>query len=234
MFAAKGGSAEVCQLLLDARADVHAANPIGWTALFWAALHGQMSAMEVLRAAGAIISDKLLILVCYTGNAGALEALIASTASAQQARCLCTDESRQNLLHLAVSGLAYEKNAAEAHFRCVQLLLEVHCDVSATEVRGRTVLQHYIMDNHWQSEGLEHKAIHLQAVRCLCVARADPLSEGLLGRSAVAIADGSKLRLLQQELARCRHAGTMVTVERTLPLWMRLASCICGTSWWQR
>lgn len=216
MFAAKGGSVEVCQLLLDARAEADAMNPIGWTALTWASLSDQVDVMSLLLEKGAVVSDKVLILVAWTGHSPAMRRLLAA-APAEQVTGLLTDESRQGLLHLAVGGLAYEKSAVQEHIRTLELLLGARCDLEGVEGRsGRTVLQKYVGDRHWETDDLENKPLHLQTVRRLLAAGASPWAKGPCGESAVDIAERRGLwRVLA--LLRAADPGARDAAEAAAP-----------------
>jgi len=203
MFAAKGGSGEVCQLLLSARAGVDATDPLGWTALAWAALHDQVSAVRVLLGAGAAVSQQALVLAAFAGRAGALAAL-AAAAPLGQAPLVRTEQAQQSLLHVAVQGLVYMRSSAEAHLECMEVLLQARCDPCAEDKQGRTVLFHYLSEfgEGKAATRLQASRQHAKAVRRLCEMRADPMATGPGGRTALELAGQRGLARLRRELLR--------------------------------
>ncbi|CAJ1441829.1 unnamed protein product, partial [Effrenium voratum] len=63
MFAAAGGAIEVCEALLSAQAALDTCNPLGWTALTWAALRGHAQCCRWLMERKAPLKDNDLIAV---------------------------------------------------------------------------------------------------------------------------------------------------------------------------
>merc|ERR1712226_1762271 len=105
---------EAAEVLLEAGADVHAKNPIGWSVLVYAALGGHADMVHCLVERGAQVSDHDLILAAFTGNASGLAALCAHR-SPESVAALRTDQSKKTLLHLAVEGMCFLKHSADQH-----------------------------------------------------------------------------------------------------------------------
>lgn len=238
MFAARRGAVEVCRLLLEASAAPDARNPIGWTALTWAALNDHVPVVKLLLEHRASISDSLLVIVTWTGNAGALAELLAAGGGAERALAF-RERSGQTLLHLAVGGFAYEKAKPEAHISVIEQLLEMRCDVNVVEGTGYNVLQHYIRDRHWQTERLELRPVHLETVRRLIDARADALEEcgppeGGPRESAVAMAERLNQTRLLRELLRAPvtsggfGGASSALAQRVAALCLHMCNPCCG------
>eukprot|EP00931_Biecheleriopsis_adriatica_P044882 TRINITY_DN25723_c0_g1_i1.p1 TRINITY_DN25723_c0_g1~~TRINITY_DN25723_c0_g1_i1.p1 ORF type:complete len:411 (+),score=72.55 TRINITY_DN25723_c0_g1_i1:24-1256(+) len=139
MFAARGGSVEVCQLLLEAAADATAQNPLGWTALTWAVLDGRVEAASYLASAGTTVLDNDLIVSLFTGNWETFQVLLKHSGGAERIQAV-RDSKKKGLLHFALTGFAYLKRSPADHMRCVELVMEGGCDPE-TEDRQAVALR---------------------------------------------------------------------------------------------
>lgn len=209
MAAAIGGSVEVCQILLAARAALHAENALGWTALTWAGLHEQTAATKLLLHEGAVVQDTDLVLLAWTGKVATLKIFI-EACGAERVLNLRTDTKSNSILHVAANGLVYLKASAEAHLSCVRLLLDVKCNPNSSNAAGRCVLQQFFesMQADWAETLLDESAPHLQAVRWLCEGDqgTDPYAEGPNSEpSADEVALSLGMHRMRQEMASARR-----------------------------
>lgn len=199
MFAAVGGCIEAAEMLLEFGADLHAPNPIKWSALLYAALGNHAPMVRYLVSSGATVTDHELILTAYTGNPESLEALLdLFEGSPSEVR---TDTSKKTLLHLACEGMCFLRHSAERHAACVETLLRRRVPVEATEPkRQRTCLQDFVGDVRWRTRSFESSRVHLEAIEKLCVAGASVTSEDAEGGSAISIAADMGLMRVREVL----------------------------------
>jgi ankyrin repeat protein len=132
---------EALRRLIEAGADVNAAQPDGATALHWAAYHGDVSQATLLLGAGADVSaanrngSTALWLAASHGDAPMVAALLAGGASANEALPL----GRRPLMLAARSGSA----------AAVRALLEAGADPNVHETeRGTTALMQAADQGH--------------------------------------------------------------------------------------
>eukprot|EP00933_Yihiella_yeosuensis_P057930 TRINITY_DN5805_c0_g2_i1.p1 TRINITY_DN5805_c0_g2~~TRINITY_DN5805_c0_g2_i1.p1 ORF type:complete len:351 (+),score=84.04 TRINITY_DN5805_c0_g2_i1:98-1150(+) len=204
MFAASGGSAAICEILLEARAQLEAKNPLGWTALTWASLQGQMEAVHCLIDKGASISNNDLMMVAFTGRWESFSALLDHCGGLQ---CILAvrDKLQLGLLHFSLSGLAYLKRSSTDHLQCVELVIAARCDLEAEDrIAAKPVLSYFVdnMNEAWAMNGLDKSSIHQHAIRRLCSLRADPTAKGSDGRSAIDVAKGGGMKSILAALLR--------------------------------
>src|SRR5579864_2847831 len=132
--AAMHGDRSVVRTLLNAKADVNAAQSDGMTAMHWAALNNDTEMVRILLAAGANIKVETrvgaitpLFLAATNGNATMLEAMLKVGADPNFTNSLGTTP----LMKAAAAGEA----------DAVRVLLEHGADVNKTEsARGQTAL----------------------------------------------------------------------------------------------
>ncbi|OLP88632.1 hypothetical protein AK812_SmicGene29999 [Symbiodinium microadriaticum] len=187
MFAASGtpakegkgdhgrGSAAACEVLLEAKASLEMRNPLGWTALTWAALRARKEASSFLLQKGAEVQDNDLIVLAFTGNSETFSVLL--QACGDEKVLAVRDEKEKGLLHFALTGLAYLKRPAESHEDCVDLAIQARCDPAGEDRRARQcreggmeeavpVLCHFVqcMSEDWATSDLDQSATHLAMV----------------------------------------------------------------------
>jgi len=199
MFAAVGGCVEAAEMLLVFGADLHAPNPINWSALLYAALGNHSAMVRFLVGRGAKVTDHELILAAYTGNPDSLEALLDLFEGSLAA--VRTDSSRKTLLHLACEGMCFLRHSAERHAACVELLLRRGVPLEAKEPKKqRTCLQDFVGDVRWRTRCFESSRCHMEAVERLCDAGASVTAEDAEGGSAISIASELGLHKVRELL----------------------------------
>ncbi|CAE7221388.1 kidins220b [Symbiodinium sp. CCMP2592] len=175
MFAASGGSAAACEVLLEAKASLEMRNPLGWTALTWAALRARKEASAFLLQKGAEVQDNDLIVLAFTGNSETFSILL--QACSDEKVLAVRDQKEKGLLHFALTGLAYMKRPAKSHEDCVDLAIQARCDPASEDRRARQcreggmeeavpVLCHFVqcMAEDWATSDLDQSAPHLAVV----------------------------------------------------------------------
>lgn len=231
MFAASGGSAAACEVLLEAKASLEMRNPLGWTALTWAALRARKEASSFLLQKGAEVQDNDLIVLAFTGNSETFSVLL--QACGDEKVLAVRDEKEKGLLHFALTGLAYLKRPAESHEDCVDLAIQARCDPAGEDRRARQcreggmeeavpVLCHFVqcMSEDWATSDLDQSATHLAMVTKLLRLRADPHAVGPAG-SAVDVAVKQGLRHTYKALLGSAGFAS----QRRLSTWHRLCWC---------
>ncbi|CAK9065485.1 unnamed protein product [Durusdinium trenchii] len=223
MFAAAGGSVEVCELLLAAQASLESVTLLGWTALTRAALRQRTAVTQWLldHNPPATVKDNDLMVVAFTGNDQTFRILLAHTSEPKILHV--RDEARKGLLHFALTGLAYLKRSASCHAQCVALAIEAKCDPRSEDERCRhlrsegfneavPVLAHFVhcMGENWANDGLDESEEHLQMVQRLCRLRADANLEGPHG-TALQLAELQGFTRTHQALMR--HAQTLAEAK---------------------
>ncbi|CAE7031879.1 TANC1 [Symbiodinium natans] len=239
MFAASGGSLAACEVLLEAKAALETRNPLGWTALTWAALRARTEASSFLLQRGAAVQDNDLIVLAFTGNHETLSILL--KACSEEKVLAVRDQKEKGLLHFALTGLAYMKQTAESHQRCVALAIEARCDPAAEDRRACQcrgggmedavpVLCHFVqcMAEDWASADLDQSSVHVAMVQRLLQLHADPRAVGPPG-SAIDVARRNGLAQIHKALLG-DSAGSAQPPARRLHVssWRRWCWC-CGS-----
>lgn len=209
MFAASSGSAAVCEALLEAKADLAARNPLGWTALTWASLQGRMEVLHCLMHRGAAISNYDLSIVAFAGRWEVFGALLASCGDSTRILAI-RDKLRLGLLHFSLAGLAYLKRPPPDHLRCMELAIAARCDPEVEDRIAATPVLRYFVDNMaeaWVMNRLDKSPNHQHAVRRLCSLKADPMAKGLDGWTAV---DAARNGGMQEILVVLEEVGMMI------------------------
>ncbi|CAJ1346179.1 unnamed protein product, partial [Effrenium voratum] len=215
MFAAAGGAIEVCEALLSAQAALDTCNPLGWTALTWAALRGHAQCCRWLMERKAPLKDNDLIVLAFTGNWQTFEVLLGF--ASEERRLEVRDHCEKGLLHFALTGLAYMKRTARDHVRCVDLALQAKCEPFQEDCRALRareggnmeavpVLSHFVrcMGESWAASGLDKSGEHLAMVERLCLLRADVGASGPRG-SALQLAAEQNFPKVRQALLGARR-----------------------------
>eukprot|EP00931_Biecheleriopsis_adriatica_P080942 TRINITY_DN54290_c0_g1_i1.p1 TRINITY_DN54290_c0_g1~~TRINITY_DN54290_c0_g1_i1.p1 ORF type:complete len:341 (+),score=55.16 TRINITY_DN54290_c0_g1_i1:73-1095(+) len=193
MFAAKGGSIDAAALLVSYQADVNAETPFGWSVLLYAGLANRGPMVRWLVSCGARVTSHELVLVAFGGFFQSLEALVDLF---QQGRIqdVRTEGGQHSLLHLVCIGIRnLERDDPDRYLRCAELVLQRGVAVDDEDARGRTCLQHYVGHPQWVHGRLENSAAHVELVRRLCAAKANPKLTNRQGHSALSLAKSQGL-----------------------------------------
>jgi len=193
MFAARGGSIEAAELLLQHGADLHARTPFGWSVLLYAGLsdHGDM--VRWLVGMGAKVTSHELTLVTYGGYDKSLDALLdLFSGNVSEVR---TSDTGNTLLHLVCLGmLNFAKTCPQRYLRCADMLLQRRVPVDALDLKkGRTSLQTYVGHSKWLEKDFESSPAHLALVLRLCKAGASGIVNDFAGSSAISLAKSQDL-----------------------------------------
>mmetsp|Transcript_66139 Transcript_66139/g.154915 ORF Transcript_66139/g.154915 Transcript_66139/m.154915 type:complete len:217 (+) Transcript_66139:2-652(+) len=212
-------------------ASLEMCNPLGWTALTWAALRARKEASAFLLQKGAEVQDNDLIVLAFTGNSETFSVLL--QACGDEKVLAVRDQKEKGLLHFALTGLAYMKRPAKSHEDCVDLAIQARCDPASEDHRARQcreggteeavpVLCHFVqcMAEDWATSDLDQSAPHLAVVTKLLRLRADPHAVGPAG-SAVDVAVKQGLRHTHEALLG--NAG--LASQRRQSTWKRLCWC---------
>jgi len=206
MSAAKGGSIPCAELLLEYGADLHAVTPLGWTALSYAALHDNEEMVHFLVRQGLEVTENDLILAAYTGNVRGLQGLIQNFAG--NVASVRSDPDNKTLLHHVCEGMIHiAKDNPERYLKCVDLLLAsgVPVDVCCgLRDRGRTCLQLFVGHKRWLEAVYEKSPPHLELVRRLCCAGADPQLRDVDSKTAIRLATDLELHTVVHILTGSR------------------------------
>eukprot|EP00746_Dinoflagellata_sp_MGD_P133911 gnl/MRDRNA2_/MRDRNA2_67687_c0_seq1.p1 gnl/MRDRNA2_/MRDRNA2_67687_c0~~gnl/MRDRNA2_/MRDRNA2_67687_c0_seq1.p1 ORF type:complete len:312 (+),score=41.96 gnl/MRDRNA2_/MRDRNA2_67687_c0_seq1:45-980(+) len=202
MFAAKGGSLEAVQILLDFGADIYVRTPLDWSVLLFAALgdYAQMVSW-MIDSKGLTATEHEIILTTYTGNPNALETLLKHFAG--NAADIRTERTGKTLLFLACEGMCHlKRDRAQKYLDSVSLLLKWGVPVEAVEPkRGRTCLLNFVADGEWEDQGFDDSDHHLAVVSLLCKYGASTTRLDSEGNSALALARSRKLSRLTEVLS---------------------------------
>jgi ankyrin repeat protein len=194
MFAAKGGYILAAMILANYGANIHAKNPLGWSALLWAALNDRDQMISFFVERGATVSEHELILVAFAGHGRSLVEMLKAYPGSVATLRTCTNN--QTLLHLACFGMMnLPMDRPGRYLDLVKVLLRRGVPVDAKDKLGRTCLELYVSHQHWLQRQFEKSTSHIDFIELLCEHGAKPYG-------ALSIAESSRLHVVRGTLVR--------------------------------
>jgi ankyrin len=165
LLAAQGDSLEKVTALLDAGLSPNAKDRLGWTALHWAACHGDEALVRLLLARGADINvrtasefDPPDARSSVSDECPLKTPLFAAAAGGRLAVArLLLDHGADLKLNDPWYGTALHRAAAEGEVKVAKLLLERGADPNARTKEGETPLHWTVRHHgepHWRMQGL--------------------------------------------------------------------------------